>query len=413
MTAPSLGIVADDLSGAAECASHALMRVSRSIVVLAGRDADATIVHPDAPCTRRRRHRGRAPRGGHRRHRLASTHRAGGRRARSAQPPVSSPAHPSSSRRSTRCCEDTSPPRSSALAEELQRTPVVAVANPALERVVRRRRAPRRWHAPAPTPTCGPSRRPRRPTGWPTALHPLATVLVPHPVVSRGVAAVAEALAAAADAGLVAVCDAVTDADLDVVHAAAVAASAARGRGTLLVGSGALADAAVRALPPEQRRGPRWRARRPTTHHLRAAAPKRRVRCGPHRPSGPSGPCSSCSGTRAPGVSAQLEQLCAARTTHMVLRPAGPAARRPRGRTRRAGRPRPRQCRRGGARPGRPRRPDPVACPDRGPRHRGGAAARRLRRRRSSPAARRPVPSSTGSTCTPSRSSTRSRPAPS
>ena len=30
----ALGIVADDLSGAAECASHALMRVSRSTVVL-------------------------------------------------------------------------------------------------------------------------------------------------------------------------------------------------------------------------------------------------------------------------------------------------------------------------------------------------------------------------------------------
>jgi len=34
MTALALGIVADDLSGAAECAAHALVRVSRSIVSL-------------------------------------------------------------------------------------------------------------------------------------------------------------------------------------------------------------------------------------------------------------------------------------------------------------------------------------------------------------------------------------------
>ena len=32
MATLSLGIVADDLSGAAECASHALLRVSRSTV---------------------------------------------------------------------------------------------------------------------------------------------------------------------------------------------------------------------------------------------------------------------------------------------------------------------------------------------------------------------------------------------
>ncbi len=35
MATLSLGIIADDLSGAAECASHALLRVSRSSVALA------------------------------------------------------------------------------------------------------------------------------------------------------------------------------------------------------------------------------------------------------------------------------------------------------------------------------------------------------------------------------------------
>ena len=34
MTPPSLGIVADDPSGAAECAAHSLLRVSLSTVVL-------------------------------------------------------------------------------------------------------------------------------------------------------------------------------------------------------------------------------------------------------------------------------------------------------------------------------------------------------------------------------------------
>src|SRR6478752_5550113 len=129
MTAPSLGIVADDLSGAAECASHALVRVSRSIVVLAGGHADATTVLPDASRTG------------------------------------------------------------------------AAVANPALERVVvdgvlHVGGTPlHRTDLWAVEPTAAPDR-------VAAALHPLATVLVPHPVVTRGVAAVAAALVSAADAGL-------------------------------------------------------------------------------------------------------------------------------------------------------------------------------------------------------------------
>jgi 4-hydroxythreonine-4-phosphate dehydrogenase len=52
MAARSLGIVADDLTGAAECASHALLRVSRSEIVLAdpsaGGGAGAVSARPDA-----------------------------------------------------------------------------------------------------------------------------------------------------------------------------------------------------------------------------------------------------------------------------------------------------------------------------------------------------------------------------
>ena len=43
-----LGVVADDLSGAAECASHAALRVSRSLVVLAPAGADPSPATADA-----------------------------------------------------------------------------------------------------------------------------------------------------------------------------------------------------------------------------------------------------------------------------------------------------------------------------------------------------------------------------
>ena len=317
MTAPSLGIVADDLSGAAECASHAFVRVSRSVVVLARRGTDATTLHADAP------HTGAGVTEDEPlavvtvdtdSRRLTEQEAQGAVRAAAALVTGA----PVVVKKVDSLLRGHVAAEVSALAEELQRTPVVAVANPALERVVldgvlhvggTPLHRTDLWAVEA---TEAPDR-------VAAALHPLATVLVPHPVVSRGVAAVAEALAAAADAGLVAVCDAVTDADLDVVPAAAVAASAARGRGTLLVGSGALADAAVRALPPEQRRGPRMAA--PETDNAplegRGAETAGAMRSAPSAGSVRS--VLFVLGTRAPGVSAQLEQLCAARTTHMVL----------------------------------------------------------------------------------------------
>ncbi|WSN14923.1 hypothetical protein OG792_21915 [Micromonospora sp. NBC_01699] len=84
------------------------------------------------------------------------------------------------------------------------------------------------------------------------ALSPIETVPVPLAAVRDGVGALARLLAAAASARLLAVCDAETDADLDVVHAAARLVTDR----PLLVGSAGLAAAAARAMAPD----PQWRA---------------------------------------------------------------------------------------------------------------------------------------------------------
>jgi D-threonate/D-erythronate kinase len=305
MTALALGIVADDLSGAAECASHAMMRVSRSIVVLAHGCSVAAALPGDpgsAP----------APAGAEEpcsadsadspdrvvsvdtdSRRLPEEEAV--RALRAAAPLVT--AAPVVVKKVDSLLRGHVAAEVAALAEALQRAPVVAVANPTLERVVvdgvlhvggTPLHHTDLW-AVEPVPA---------PERVAAALHPLPTVLVPHSTVLRGVEVVSAALAEAARTGLVAVCDAVTDADLDTVHAAAVAASAGQGRDTLLVGSGALADAAVRALPPHPRRGP-----------------------GTARPVPPVRSVLFVLGTRAPGVTAQIAQLRAHAVTTLVLHP--------------------------------------------------------------------------------------------
>ena len=234
MAARSLGIVADDLSGAAECAARALLRVSRSEVVLAGASAagepgavttppHAAVVTVDTDSRR-----------------LPADEAVRAVRAAAAfvaDAPVVVKKVDSLLRGHVAA-------EVGALAQVLQRTPVVAVANPALDRVVR----DGVLHV-AGTPLHDTDLWAVEPTAAPTrvseALHPLPTVLVPHTVIALGVDAVADALAAAGQSGLVAVCDAVTEADLEVVHAAATRS----GSPSLLVGSGALAAVAVRALP--------------------------------------------------------------------------------------------------------------------------------------------------------------------
>ncbi|WP_427892394.1 four-carbon acid sugar kinase family protein [Kribbella sp. GL6] len=82
----------------------------------------------------------------------------------------------------------------------------------------------------------------RVPRNLSEALAPVPTVLVPLATVRDG-EALAKALASAAADLRVAVCDAETDADLDLIHH-----HAAAGERSVLVGSGGLAAAAARAL---------------------------------------------------------------------------------------------------------------------------------------------------------------------
>ncbi|WP_256796126.1 four-carbon acid sugar kinase family protein [Terrabacter sp. Ter38] len=323
MTALALGIVADDLSGAAECASHALVRVSRSTVVLSSSPPDiapASGHRPDASSS------GGSGGSGGAAHPLAVltvdtdsrrlTHAEAVRAVRAAAALVTTA--PVVVKKVDSLLRGHVAAEVAALAEELQRTPVVAVANPALERVVvdgvlhvggTPLHHTALW-AVEPTPA---------PDRVAAALHPLATVLVPHTTVLRGVEAVTAALHEAARTGFVPVCDAVTDADLDVVHAAAVAASAGQDGRTLLVGSGALADAAVRALPPDQRRGPRTAG--PATDNApsegRGAETAGAVRFA--QPIGSVRSVLFVLGSRAPGLPAQLERLSTTRSAHTVL----------------------------------------------------------------------------------------------
>lgn len=305
----ALGIVADDLSGAAECASHALMRVSRSTVVLSASSspiAPASGLRPDV----------RTPGGADDPLAVLTVdtdsrrlpHAEAVRAVRAAAALVTTA--PVVVKKVDSLLRGHVAAEVAALAEELQRTPVVAVANPALERVVvdgvlhvggTPLHHTDLW-AVEPTPA---------PDRVAAALHPLATVLVPHTTVLRGVEAVTAALDEATRTGFVAVCDAVTDADLDVVHAAAVRASAALGSDTLLVGSGALADAAVRALPREPRHGAL-----PATDSPDSAL---ELHHGERPALGDGAAVLFVLGSRAPGLPAQLERLSAARSAHTVL----------------------------------------------------------------------------------------------
>ncbi len=246
-TTPELAVVADDLSGAAECAAHGLLRVSRRIPLhlvsahhLAS-DAARRLTAPGAPDAPDARSRvlvvdtdARV---------LDPT--AAGERVRAAsalvgQAPVVVQKIDSLLRGNVATEVD-------ALARGLGRVPVVALANPALGRTVTDGvlhvggtpvHETRLW---AVEPTSAP-------TSVAGALRPLRTVPVPLDTVRSGVAGLADAFRRAAADGAAPVCDAAEDTDLDLVVAAA---EAAFGR-TLLVGSGALAAAAIRALTPSE-----------------------------------------------------------------------------------------------------------------------------------------------------------------
>jgi len=298
MDAPALAVVADDLSGAAECAVHALMRVSRSYVTLSpspdahgnstaatpteSRATVVTVVTVDTDSRRRGAD-------------------AAVRAVRAAAPLVAPAA--TVVKKVDSLLRGHVGVEVAALAEELQRVPVVAVANPSLRRVVRDGvlhvgdtplHETDLWAVeamPAPTTVA-------------EALLPLRTVSVPQATDARGVDAVAEALARARTVGLVAVCDAATESDLEVIHAAATRTPMA-----LLVGSGAIAAVAAHALPDEVS-GPVSDA------HAYAGDPR------PGRGVRPLGPAESVLfvlGTRAPGLADQLAHLVAEHRAHAVL----------------------------------------------------------------------------------------------
>src|SRR4051812_6162829 len=303
MTALALGIVADDLSGAAECAAHALVRVPRSSVSFVTNSAPPRNAPPAAPGTG-----SYSDTAGQQvvvtvdtdSRRLAAEDAA--RVVRAAASLVA--AAPVVVKKVDSLLRGHVAAEVAVLADELARMPVIAVANPALDRVVREGvlyvggtplHDTDLWEVePGPAPTCVAE-----------ALSPLPTVLVPHATVLLGPAAVTDALVAAFRSGLVPVCDAVTETDLDVVHAAATTASAAVGSGTLLVGSGALADAAVRALPDHR-------------------APSRRAAGSGAAYDVGRGAASSLLvvlGTRARGVAAQIAQLAPRAAKILLLQP--------------------------------------------------------------------------------------------
>ena len=221
-----LAIVADDLSGAAECAAHARLRVSRSSVVLHGAPdlADAVVtIDTDT--------RGRSGDEASDRMRITAA------RVRSAAVVV---------KKVDSLLRGNLAREIGSLAAELGRVPVVAVANPALARTVRGGvlhvgdtplHATDLWRVEPTEP----------PLSVAHALTPLRTVVIPQSVVDEGIDAVAGALGDAARAGAVAVCDSLTEDDLSTVHAATLRLSTE----PLLVGSGGLVDVAVRALAPE------------------------------------------------------------------------------------------------------------------------------------------------------------------
>jgi 4-hydroxythreonine-4-phosphate dehydrogenase len=281
-----LGILADDLSGAAECAAHAKLRVSRSIVSLTT-SSSASPAAGDGPGA------------------IAVDTHTRGATPEQARVSVAAAAGLVSGadvvvKKVDSLLRGNLAAEIASLAAALDRLPVVAVANPALGRVVSGgilHLAGTPLHA---TDLWQVEHR-SAPESVAEALSPLATGLVPQATVDAGVAAVAQALRELAAAGLVPVLDAASEGDLDVIRAAAVAALPR----PLLVGSGALVLAVVRALEP--RPGALSPADRPP------AAVQPRPGAAPVSDGAPALPqvrsLLVVLGTRATGIAEQLARL--------------------------------------------------------------------------------------------------------
>lgn len=235
MTELELAVIADDLSGAAESASAALVRVSRSMVLLSHRDGtsparpvgDARILTIDTNS------RGLPP------DEAGSMVRAAARHVESARIVV---------KKVDSLLRGNVATEVGALRDELGRNPVVAVSLPRMRRLVRAGvlhvdgtplHETGLWHVEGRMP----------PGSVADALAPLPTHHVPQDVVSLGADAVAQALREADSLGRVPVCDAADDDSLDCITQAARTVWAH----PLLVGSSALTAAVVRSLGPDQR----------------------------------------------------------------------------------------------------------------------------------------------------------------
>lgn len=220
-----LAVVADDLSGAAECAARANLRVSRSMVVLhcsRSLPPEASVVTVDTDS------RSAAPAD-------AAT------RARAAAGAVKHV--PVVVKKIDSLLRGHLAAEVTAMADALGRVPVFAVTNPNLLRTVRDGvlhvdgtplHDTDLWRV-EPEPA---------PLSVAHALHPLTTTLVSQSTVSAGTSAVTRALRDVTATGRIPVCDAASDADLDTIRDAALECF----RAVLLVGSAALVDSVVRGL---------------------------------------------------------------------------------------------------------------------------------------------------------------------
>ena len=226
-----LAVIADDLSGATESASTALLRVPRTTVLLSSHQmvnspenwvGDAQILTIDTNS------RGLHP------DEAGSIVRAAARRVESARIVV---------KKVDSLLRGNVATEVGALRDELGRTPVVAVSLPRMGRAVRAgvlqvNGTPLHetglWHVEGRMP----------PGSVAVALEPLPTLAVTQEVVATGLEAVARALRQAESLGHVAVCDAADDDELATITCAALGVWAR----PLLVGSSALVAAVVRSL---------------------------------------------------------------------------------------------------------------------------------------------------------------------
>lgn len=287
-----LAAIADDLSGAAECAAHLGLRSSRSVLVLQQRGSDPVEALSEPVITVDTDSRAAGPAD------AAARATAASRTVGSAPVVV---------KKVDSLLRGHLAGETAAVQAALGRTPVVALAHPALGRtvvggVVHVDGVPLHqtdlWHVegrPAPASVLD-------------ALAGLDPALVPLDLVRRGVDAVAHELARLGAAGAAPVCDGATADDLGVVVAAAVLAFGDR----LLVGAASVV-ASVAAGPRPSRADPSRDGREDGPGDSRRELVDSEL--------GRARRMLVVIGTRAPGAAAQLDRLAEQADAVLVLSP--------------------------------------------------------------------------------------------